>query len=62
MIGKGLSKSETRRGRKLRPLRTAMLLVLGAVAAHNLLSSALSASAETQAAIDAVTLARAHLE
>jgi hypothetical protein len=37
-------------------------LALGLVVAHAAASSALTARAETQAAIDAVTLARPHLQ
>jgi hypothetical protein len=38
-----------------------LTLALGLAVAHTMLSAALSARAETQAAIDAVTLARPHL-
>jgi hypothetical protein len=38
-----------------------LTLALGLAAAHTMLSAALSARAETQAAIDAVTLARPHV-
>jgi hypothetical protein len=52
--------TETRHSRTFTPIRV-LSLALGLAAAHMTLSAALSASAKTQAAIDAVTLARPHV-